>query len=250
MAVHRNGERVVGKVGDIVLRPGDTLLLQADQQFLRTHRDSRDFYLVSEVAASEAPRFEKGWVVVAVFASMLAVVVSGALPISLASVAAAGLLVVTKAVSVADAKRSIRWSVLLAIGAGLGIAKAIDSSGVAGFLADAFQEISLSPAVALAAIYLITLLLAETLNHTAAATIMFPIALSMAQHLSVEPRGFLIAVIVAASCAFASPTGYQTHMIVFGAGGYRFKDFVKVGLPLDIVSAVVALTLIPKFWPL
>ena len=98
--------------------------------------------------------------------------------------------------------------------------------------------------------YLVTLTLAEFLNHNAAAAIMFPIAVAAASELGLDPRGFVITVAVAASCAFAVPTSYQTHLIVYGPGGYRFTDFARLGLPLDLICAAVALGLIPHLWPL
>jgi di/tricarboxylate transporter len=108
----------------------------------------------------------------------------------------------------------------------------------------------LGPIATLLVVYLVTLTLAEFLNHNAAAAIMFPIAVAASNELGLDPRGFVITVAVAASCAFAVPTGYQTHLIVYGPGGYRFTDFARLGLPLDLICAAVALGLIPRLWPL
>jgi di/tricarboxylate transporter len=106
-----------------------------------------------------------------------------------------------------------------------------------------------SPLVALGVIYFATVILTETLTNNAAAALMFPIAMATAEQLGVDSRGFALAVAVSASCGFASPLGYQTHLIIYGPGGYRFSDFVRIGLPLDILCGVVALIVIPLVWP-
>ncbi len=252
IAVHRNGERVGGKIGEIVLHPGDTLLLQTGPGFLRAHGNSADFYLVSEVHGGQRPRFEKSWLAVSVLAAMVALVASGVTPISLAALVAAGVLVATRCISGTLARRSVQWQILVVIGAGLGIALAMQKTGAARAVAHVLVEAAgpAGPLASLAVVYGVTLLLAEFLQHNAAAAMMFPVAVASAAELGVEPRGFVLAVAIAASCSFAVPVSYQTHLIVYGPGGYRFTDFVRVGLPLDLLCAAVALLLIPRFWPL
>ena len=109
---------------------------------------------------------------------------------------------------------------------------------------------SFGPIASLAVIYFVTLLLTEAVTNTAAAALMFPIAVATAQQLGIDSRGFIMAICVAASCGFATPVGYQTHLIVYGPGGYQFTDFVRVGVPLDLLCGVVAVLVIPWFWPL
>jgi di/tricarboxylate transporter len=251
IAVHRNGERVGGKIGDVVLRPGDTLLLQTGSGFLRVHRNSQDFFLVSEFDAPSRPSRGKRRIAVAVLAIMVVSVVSGLLPISIAAFLAAGGLVATRCLSGAQARQSVEWGILIVIGAGFGIAFAMEKTGTAGQLAQILLVTAgpYGPLVTLAVIYAATLLLAELLHHAAAAAIMFPVAIAAATQLGVEPRGFAMGVALAATCAFANPTTYQTHLIVYGPGGYRFADFVRVGLPLDVLCGAVALFCIPRAWP-
>jgi di/tricarboxylate transporter len=251
VAVHRNGERVGGKIGEIVLRPGDTLLLQTAPGFLRAHRNSPDFYLVSEVPGGERVRHERAGVAGAVLLGMVAVVASGLLPISLAALLAGGVLIVTRCISGTIARRSVEWSILIVIGSGLGIALAMQKTGAAEAVAHLMVGTAgtLGPVATLAVVYTVTLLLAEFLNHTAAAAIVVPIALAAAAKLGVDPRGFVMAVAIAASCAFAVPVSYQTHLIVYGPGGYRFGDFIRVGLPLDLLVGALAVGLIPLLWP-
>ena len=251
VAVHRNGERVPGKIGEIVLRPGDTLLLQTAPGFLRVHRNSQDFYLVSEVDDREPPRYDRAWVAVATLVAMIGSVTTGLLPISIAAFLAAGVLVASRTISARAARQSVVWSILIVIGAGLGIATALQKTGAAAAVAHLLVSAAgdLGPVAALAAVYVVALLLAEVLHHNAAVAIMFPIAVAAASELGVDPRGFVMAIALASSCAFASPVTYQTHLIVYGPGGYRFTDFVRVGLPLDLVCGAIAVTLVPRVWP-
>ena len=182
---------------------------------------------------------------------MVAVVVSGLLPISIAAFLAAGALIATRCISGTLARRSVEWSVLIVIGAGFGIALAMEKSGAATAAAGGVVAVagSLGPLATLAVVYFATTLMSELLHHTAGAAIMFPVSVAAANLVGAEPRGFVMAVAVAATCAFANPVTYQTHLIVYGPGGYRFTDFVRVGLPLDLLCGVVALALIPRIWP-
>ncbi len=251
IAVHRNGERVPGKIGDIVLKPGDTLLLQTSPGFFRAHRNSPDFYLVSELPGTENPRYDRAWVALGVLAALVVVVTLELLPISVAAFLAAGALVGTRCISAAQARRSIEWSILIVIASALGLGLALEKTGLARAAAHLLTSSAgeLSPVVALAIVYFATVALTEAISHNAAAALMFPIALATATQLGVDNRGFVMAVTVAASCGFATPIGYQTHLIVYGPGGYRFGDFVRIGLPLDILCGTVAVTVIPLVFP-
>ncbi len=251
IAVHRNAQRVPGKIGEIVLEAGDTLLLQTAPGFIRAHRNSPDFYLVSELPDSEAPRHDRAWIAIAILLAMVVAAGTGVYPISIAAFLAAGMLIATRCINGRIARSSVNWSILVVIGAGLGIAGAMEKSGAAAAVADTIVLASggLGPMATLAVIYFSTLLLAELLHHNAAVALTFPIAVATATQLGVDTRPFVMAVILGGCCAFASPVTYQTHLIVYGPGGYRFADFVKVGLPLDAICAVVALTMIPRVWP-
>ena len=165
---------------------------------------------------------------------------------------AAGALIVTRCINGRIARQSVQWSILVVIGAGLGIAVAMEKTGAAAFVAGTISGAAgdLGAPAALAVVYLVSLLLAELLHHNAAVAIMFPIAMAMASQTGGDPRPFIIAVAIAGCCAFASPVAYQTHLIVYGPGGYRFRDFVRVGIPLDALCAVVALLVIPRVFAL
>jgi len=252
IAVHRNAERVQGKIGDIVLRPGDTLLMQCAPAFMRLHHNSKDFYLASELPGANTPAFERARVALGILAAMVLAVSIGGIHISIAAFVAVAALIGTRCITATQARQSVDWSVLITIGAGLGIANAMTQSGAAGFVATGLVTAvgAFGPIATLIVIYLLCLLMAETLHHNAAVAIMFPIALAASIQLGVDSRPFVMTVAIASACAFALPISYQTHLIVYGAGGYRFKDFLRVGMPLDIVCAAVALTAIPRIWPL
>ncbi len=251
IAVHRNGERVAGKIGEIVLEAGDTLLLQGAPGFLRAHRNSPDFYLVSEIAGTETPRYHRASLAIGILIVMVLVASLEIYPIAIAAFLAAGLLLATRSIGGASARRSVDWSILIVIGASFGIALAMQKTGAAEVIAGliAFAAGSLGPIAALIVVYLTTLLLAELLHHNAAVALMFPIAVETANLVGADPRGFVMAVAIAGCCAFASPVTYQTHLIVYGPGGYRFTDFMRVGIPLNAICAVIAISLIPVFWP-
>ncbi len=251
IAVHRNGERVAGKIGEIVLRAGDTLLVQGAPGFVRTHRNSPDFYLTSEIAETTAPRYDRAWLAIGVLVAMVLTASLGLFPISIAAFLAAGVLIGTRCISGRAARASVVWSILVVIGAGLGMAAALVKTGAADAVASVIVAAAgnLGPLAALAVVYAAGLVLAEVLHHNAAVAIMFPIAVATANQVGADPRPFIMAVAVAGCCAFATPVTYQTHLIVYGPGGYRFTDFAKVGLPLDLVCATIAIAVIPFVWP-
>ena len=252
IAVHRNGERVPGKIGDISLRAGDTLVFQAAPGFAETHRNSPDFYLVSEVPESHAPRHDRAWFTIGVFIVMMALAATGVIPLAVGAFVAAGILIAARCISGPQARQSVQIHVLVVIAAGLGIAKAIETTGAATAVAQVIvgQAQALGPIAILASVYVVTMVMSEFLHHNAAAALMFPIGVAVAREAGLEPRSFVMAVAFGANCAFASPVTYQTHLLVYGPGGYRFTDFVRVGLPLNVICAVVALALIPVVWPL
>ncbi len=259
VAVHRNGERINAKVGGIRLKAGDTLLLFTDDKFLDHWKDSQDFYLVSRIKDRPPDVQDKARFALIVVAFMilgaaigenLPLVAGRPLDILYFAVAAAFLLVITKCIPGREARKSVRWDVLITIACAFGISKAIQNSGAGDFIAGWIGNVSqrFGPGGALAAIYIMTMIFTEILSNNAAAALAFPIALSTASHLGVDARPFVIAVTVAASAGFMTPIGYQTHLIVQGAGGYKFSDYFKVGLPLNILVAVISLLIIPRFW--
>jgi di/tricarboxylate transporter len=251
VAVHRNGVRLTNKVGDIRLHAGDTLLLQVGPNFSRAFRNNPDFYLVSDVEDSRPVRYNRAWPAALIFLAMITAFVTGAIDIMLAAFLAAGAMVLTRCISPTDARKSVDLPVVIAIAASFGVGKALEQSGVARMFAELLVGAtqSLGPSAALAAIYLGTMVLNELISNNAAAALAFPFCLESARLLQVNERPFVMAMTLAASYAFASPIGYQTHMMVFGPGGYRFTDFMRVGIPLNLLMGIVAVILVPLIWP-
>jgi len=268
IAVARHGERVRGKIGDIVLRAGDTLLLEAHPSFVKENRNNRHFYLVSQVENSRPPRYDKARMALGIVLGMvLLVTISeslGALKITLGTATldlgqitmlkgamiAAALMIMTRCVQIDEARRTIDWDVLVAIACSLGIGVALDRSGAADMVTEAvFGGVGNHPWIALALIYAVTLVATEILTNNAAAALMFPFAMSTAAHLGADVRPFVVCVMIAASCGFATPIGYQTNLMVYGPGGYRFSDYVRLGVPLDLLVGAIAVAVTPLAWP-
>ncbi len=268
IAVARHGERVRGKIGDIVLHAGDTLLLEAHPSFVGENRNSHHFYLVSRVENSSPPRYDRARIALAIVLGMVLLVTLseswGAVKITLGAstldlgqitmfkgaMIAAALMVLTRCVRIEEARRTIDWQVLVAIACSLGIGQALDRSGAAAMVTDAvFGNVGGRPWLALAMIYGVTLLATEILTNNAAAAVMFPFAMATAAHLGADVRPFVICVMMAASCGFATPIGYQTNLMVYGPGGYRFSDYLRIGVPLDLLVGVLAVAITPVVWP-
>ena len=160
-------------------------------------------------------------------------------------------MVATRCISANEARRSVDWSTLVAIAASFGVGLALEKSGLALMVASHLTNITrpYGPIAALAALYFATMVLNELVSNNASAALSFPFSLQAARALGVSDRPFMIAVALAGSLAFASPIGYQCHMMVYGPGGYRFRDFVRVGVPLNLLCWIIAVILIPIFWP-
>jgi di/tricarboxylate transporter len=250
IAVHRNGERLDQRIGDIVLRAGDTLLLETHRRFLRKQRNRRDFYLVSHVPESALVRHDRAYVALGIVVAMVAAMSVeeltgvGILNISLVAAALMGL---TRCLSAEQARRSVDWSTLVTIGAALGLGLVIQQTGLAHSVSSQLITAlsGFGPIGVLAGVYVVTLLLTELVTNNAAAAIAFPIAHAAAMSLGVSFMPFAVVIAVAASAGFATPLGYQTHLMVYGAGGYRFADYLRIGVPLDILVMVIALALTP-----
>ncbi len=249
IAIARNGERLEQKIGNIVLAAGDTLLLEASSNFIERQKNSRDFFLVSSLPDSKRPNHDKAALATGIMAVMIASVTIGWLSMFKAAFLAAGVMIITRCITTNAARRSVDWQVLIIIAAAIGIGAALTKTGAASAIAQQLvNSVGAEPLLALAVIYLMTVLCTELITNNAAAVLMFPIALLTAQQLDVSMMPFIIAIMFAASCSFATPIGYQTNLMVCGPGGYHFADYLRFGLPLAIILAVVALFIIPLIW--
>jgi di/tricarboxylate transporter len=251
IAVARDGERLRMKIGDITLEPGDTLLLEAGPAFLQRQRTSRHFYLVSEISGAAPPRHDRAWIACTVLAGMVLAVAMDLLPMVAAALAAAGLMVATRCLSSTEARRAIEWEALLLIAASFGLARAMQNTGLAGSIAEgAIAAAGNNPLFVLAAVYVVAMFATELMSNNAAAVLSFPIAWQTAEQLGVHPLPFVMAITVAASCGFATPLGYQTNLMIYGPGGYKFTDYLRYGGPLNLLVMAVTIALAPLLWPL
>lgn len=251
IAVARGDQRLVGKIGDVEIAPGDVLLLEAGPQFFRNHRYGTDFFLVSAVDNAVVRRPEKAIWGLGILGAMVLAAASGWLDILTASLVAGLAMIATRCCTMGEARKSIDWSVLLVIGATLGIGLALEQSGAAKGIATTFLSFAGdNPFLALVAIYLATMICTELITNNAAALLMFPIGWETAATIGANPISFAVAVMIASSAGFSTPFGYQTHLMVFAPGGYRMSDYLRIGLPLNAFVFAIAMLIIPWYWPL
>ncbi|MFW5875129.1 MAG: SLC13 family permease [Myxococcota bacterium] len=250
IAVHRHGERIRSKVGDIVLRAGDVLLLETERWFLRKHRHDRNFALLSEVQGSEPPKHDKAWIATLILLAMVAVNTASLLPLEVAALFAAAGMLLTRCLTAEQGRRSLDLRVLVAIAAAFGIGGALEESGAADAIGTALVEVAvpLGPLGVLVAIYFTTALLTETISNNAAAALMFPITASTAHAADMDLRPMLLVLMIAASASFSTPIGYQTNLMVYGPGGYRYGDFLRIGLPLQVLIGILTVSLTAALW--
>jgi di/tricarboxylate transporter len=251
VAVHRGGKRVEKKIGDIMLRPGDTLLLQVRPHFLRAYRHDPAFYLVSDVDEWRPLRRDRAWIALSLFLVLIILMATALVPTVVAATLIAVLMVAAGCISSGEARRSVEWQVLVTIAAAFGVGTALQNSGAATAIAAALVDATAAwgPIAALAVIYLLGSVLTELITNNAAAVLLFPFCLETARLYNADARPFLIALVLSASASFMTPIGYQTNMMVYGPGGYRFTDFLRIGVPLNLLLWIVAVCLIPWFWP-
>jgi di/tricarboxylate transporter len=250
IAVARSGERIQKKIGDIVLQAGDTLLLATHPSFVDLQRNSRDFFLVSPVEGSHPVRHDRGYIALAILGAMVLGLSFQLRSEVVVALAAAALMILTRCCSPAAARRSLDWQVLLVIAGSIGLGAALQKTGGDRAIAGAMVSMAgTNPQVVLTVLYGVTMLFTEVLSNNTAAVLMFPIALATARSLGVDPMPFIMSITVAASCGFATPIGYQTNLMVYGPGGYRFTDYARFGGILNLIVWAITVTLAPRVWP-
>ena len=258
IAVNRDGVRLRQKIGDIELTPGDTLLLECSPAFLHQQRNSRHFFLVSELESSVTPKYEKAWVARLIMAGMVLLAAFTGLGMLKAALIAAGFMIVTRCIRGSTALRSVEWDILLVMAAGIGIGDAIVESRthifigdflVNGFGATVAGFFKQNPRAMLGIVCALTMLLNNLITAKAAGLVMLPIAQSAATQVGTDLMPFAIAVIVGAATSLATPIGYQTNLMVYGPGGYKASDFLRAGGPLTVVVWLMTVAIAPLVWP-
>jgi di/tricarboxylate transporter len=250
LSISREGNRIPGKVGDIVFRPGDTLLVETSPDFVQKHRYSRDFLLVSAHWDSSPPDFRRAPLSLGLLVLMIVVATLEWVPLFEASFIAAGAMVATGCLSMHRATRSIEYHIVAGIAASFAMGVALTESGAASLLGGALVDFAAgNPYLSLAVLYVATVVVTELITNNAAGILMFPIGLAIAEAAGVNYMPYVIAVMVGASCGFITPIGYQTNLMVYGPGGYKFVDFVRFGLPLSVLCGIITLLIVPRVWP-
>jgi len=248
IAVHREGARVHSKIGDVVLHPGDVLLLDAGPDFRQSAGAQSGFALISVLDDSTPPRLRMLIPALLCACAMIAVYTAGVMELFVAAVLAAAIMIMSGTLTQLEARVAIKWDVLVCIAGAFGISKAMENSGVAEAIAKTLVQGAKASGTGdiglLTAVYLATFLISNIVTNNAAAALMMPIAARAAetQNISLKKMAFLV--MLAASACFMSPFGYQTNLMVYGPGGYVFKDFIKFGGPLQIWLLVVTIAVI------
>ncbi len=251
LAVHRRNQNIGRQLDELVVRVGDTLLLEgspADIQKLAADMD------MVEVAQPSGRAYRRSHAPIAI-ASLIGIVLLAALgvaPILMLSIIAVAVVLATRCIDADEAFSFVEGRLLALIFAMLAIGAALESSGAVELIINAIAPSlgMLPPFLIVWAVYLLTSVLTELVSNNAVAVVVTPIAIGLAQAVGVDPRPLVVAVMLAASASFATPIGYQTNMLVYGPGGYRFMDFMKVGIPLNLTVGLLASLLIPLIWPL
>jgi len=250
IAVARAGQRIKSKIGDIDLMPGDTLLLETKHNFVTQQRYSKDFLLVSRIEGSEPVRHEHRNISAMIMLAMVFSVFFGFLSIFKAALLAAGLMIVFRCLNVQEARRSVDWQILMVIAASIALGTAMDKTGAAAAIAHAMVGITAnSPIGTLVVLFLLTTAFSAVISNLAAAVLLFPVAVAASQQLGVDLVPLTVTLMIAASTCFATPIGYQTNLMVYGPGNYRFIDFIKIGVPLTFLVGVVTILVVPIIWP-
>ncbi len=250
IALSRNGERVQRKIGDIVLAAGDTLLLETHPSFVLQQRNSRDFLVVAQHGDVHPPDHARAPIAIAIVATMVLSVALEWFNMLEAALLAAGAMIMTRCTSGRVARRAPDWQVLVVIATSLGIGAALEKTGAAGILAGSLIGLAQGmPWVSLTLVFLSAALLTALATNNVAAVLVFPIAMDAARLMDVSPLPFIVTLMVAASASFSTPIGYQTNLMVFNVGGYRFADFLRVGVPLTVLIGLITVGLSPLIWP-
>ncbi|RUM41149.1 MAG: SLC13 family permease [Desulfurobacterium sp.] len=243
LAVHRNGEKLKGKIGEIVLKPGDLLLILAGKDFWKRVADSDDLYIITKVREILPVEEKKALLILIMFLLAIFLSALGIFSLFQSLLILISIFVVFKIATYSEIKKSIDLNLIIIAALSLAIGKAMVKTGLAESLAKTVTTFTepFGVIACLFAVYVVTNILTEFVTNLAAASISFPIALSVANSLFVDPKAFILVVAFAASASFLTPIGYQTNLMVYGPGNYRFVDFLKVGFPLSILYMIVTI---------
>ncbi|MFC0562381.1 SLC13 family permease [Halalkalibacter alkalisediminis] len=249
VAVRKKNQQISSGIGNIIIKPGDTLLLLTGKDFIKSWSNSRHFYLVSGVETSESSQPEKAKIIIPTLLGVIVLASLQLLPILKAALVGIIILAVTKSITASEAKKTIDWGILILIASAIGIANAVEQVGLPMLITNLLDfEKPVNIILLCFFIYLATLIMTEMISNIAAAALMFPIAIPIATQFGYNPELFAIIIAIASSCSFITPIGYQTNLLVYGPGGYKFTDFFKVGLPLSLLCMFITVYLAVFIW--
>lgn len=251
VALSRTGEPTTGHICDTRLEAGDDVVMEVEDGFFRESLNEHEFMLIRRLGGPHIQRTNRALTAAGIAAAMVAVVTMGYMSMLNAALLASGAMLITGCMTIKEAANSISYSTLVVMAAAIGLEGAVSHSGLATAIAHFLESMGGgNPLVALAAIFVGAMFLSNFVAHAAAVALMFPIALSMAADLGTSFMPFAVVIMLGASYSFISPTGYQTNLMVYGPGGYRFTDFFKIGIPLTVVVGVLTVLLTPVFFKL
>jgi di/tricarboxylate transporter len=250
LAIWREGRAFRTNLGEMALRFGDAFLLYGSRDRIQVLGSDPDFLVLTE-EAQEAPRINKAWLALLIMAIVLVPVIFGLVPIAIMVVVGVALMVLTGCLTMDEAYRAIDWRAVFLIAGMIPLGIAMEVTGAASFVATWMVDLIgvYGPTVVMAGLYILTSLASQVMPNPAVAVLLAPVALNTAGDLGVSPYPLAMTVAIAASAAFLSPVGHPANLLVMGPGGYRFSDYIKLGLPLTLVILVVAVLVIPVFWP-
>jgi di/tricarboxylate transporter len=255
LAIRREGTIFREKIAHVILHAYDTLLVYGPENKVKELSKTGEFIVLGEVDA-ELRKQRFWWMTIVVIIGTITLAALGIMPIVKSAMLGVVILLILKILTPQESYQSINWQVIILISALIPVGIVIQKTGtaewIAGFITSATRSVSteVQPQVLLALIYFITIFLTEISSNAATAIIMTPIALAVAQQMGFDPRAFVFAVAFAASASFITPVGYQTNLMVYGPGGYKFSDYIRVGFPLALIFWVMAIFILPVLWPI
>ncbi|MYZ47279.1 SLC13 family permease [Rhizobiales bacterium L72] len=250
LAVHRHGENLAARLEEMPLEVGDTLLLEGSPEDLRRFADDMDLVSLAE-PRERGLRREKAPLAALALAGVVIAASTGVMPIVGLAWIGVAFVLLTRCIDAEEAFGAVDWRIIVLIYTMLAVGRSLENTGAVGLIVAGVEPWArgLPPIAVLAIVYFLTSALTELVTNNAVAVVVTPVAVGLALELGIDPRPFVVAVMFGASASFATPIGYQTNTLVYSAGGYRFMDFVRVGLPLNVIVGIVTVLVIPLVWP-
>ena len=250
IAISRGGGPIEGPMSQVRVKAGDIAVLEVGEAFFHENLKETEFAMVRRLTGARIKRYDRALYATLITIAMVAVVAVGWMSMLNAALLATGSMIITGCMNLKDAGRSIDFTTLTIIASAIGLEAAVSGSGLSAKVADILTRIGGdNPHIALTVVFLGCIAMDTMITNVASAVFMFPIGMTMAANLGVNGMPFAITVMVGASCSFISPMGYQTNLMVYGPGGYKFTDFVKIGVPMTIVVGIITILLAPVVWP-